>query len=85
VLPQLWFRNTWSWTAGIDKPSLVAQADGSIAAAHTSLGAYHLYAAPEHTRLFCDNDTNVERLYAVKATGYFKDAFTNMWRATTER
>jgi hypothetical protein len=75
VLPQLWFRNTWSWAAGIDKPSLVAQADGSIAAAHASLGAYHLYATPEHARLFCDNETNVERLYAVKAAGYFKDAF----------
>src|SRR6185369_831738 len=48
VLPQLWFRNTWSWAVGIDKPSLVAQADGSIAAAHASIGAYYLYAAPEH-------------------------------------
>ena len=75
VLPQLWFRNTWSWAAGSEKPSLVAQADGSIAAQHASLGAYHLYAEPQHELLFCDNETNVQRLYAVKAAGYFKDAF----------
>ena len=75
VLPQLWFRNTWSWAAGSEKPSLVAQADGSIAAQHASLGAYQLYAEPKHDLLFCDNETNVQRLYAVKAAGYFKDAF----------
>jgi hypothetical protein len=41
VLPQLWFRNTWSWAGTSEKPSLVAQADGSITAQHASLGAYH--------------------------------------------
>ena len=75
VLPQLWFRNTWSWAETSEKPSLVAQADGSIAAQHASLGAYHLYAEPEHELLFCDNETNVNRLYAANAAGYFKDAF----------
>ncbi len=75
VLPQLWFRNTWTWAAGSEKPSLFAQPDGSIAAQHASLGAYYLYAEPPHELLFCDNETNVQRLYGVKATGYFKDAF----------
>ncbi len=75
VLPQLFFRNTWSWAAGSERPSLVAQADGSIAVQRASLGAYNLYAEPEHELLFCDNETNVERLYGVKAAGYFKDAF----------
>uniref|UniRef100_Q01PD7 Mannosylglycerate hydrolase MGH1-like glycoside hydrolase domain-containing protein n=1 Tax=Solibacter usitatus (strain Ellin6076) TaxID=234267 RepID=Q01PD7_SOLUE len=75
VLPQLWFRNTWSWTAGSERPSLAAQADGSIAAQHVSLGAYHLYAEPSHELLFCDNETNAQRLYGVKAAGHFKDAF----------
>jgi hypothetical protein len=75
VLPQLWFRNTWSWAAGSERPSLSAQADGSIAAQHASLGGYHLYAEPQHELLFCDNETNVQRLYAVKASGHFKDAF----------
>src|SRR5262249_40368165 len=34
-----------------------------------------LYAEPEHELLFCDNETNVQRLYAAAAGGFFKDAF----------
>jgi Mannosylglycerate hydrolase MGH1-like glycoside hydrolase domain len=75
VLPQLWFRNTWSWEEGSARPSLAARADGSIVAQHPSLGTYYVYAEPQHQLLFCDNDTNVRRLYNVDATGYFKDAF----------
>jgi hypothetical protein len=75
VLPQLWFRNTWSWNGASAKPSLAAEGDGSIVAQHPSLGTYYLYAEPHHELLFCDNETNTRRLYAEKATGYFKDAF----------
>jgi hypothetical protein len=75
VLPQLWFRNTWSWEGSDAKPSLAAQGDGSVVAEHPSLGAYYLYAEPHHELLFCDNETNTRRLYGEKATGYFKDAF----------
>ena len=75
VLAQLWFRNTWSWAETGEKPSLVAQADGSILAQHASLGVYQLYVEPKHELLFCENETNVQRLYGVKAGGYFKDAF----------
>src|SRR5215471_5747660 len=75
VLPQLWFRNTWSWAEPSEKPSLVAQADGSILARDASLGVYQLYAEPKHELLFCDNETNKQRLYDVKTAGYFKDAF----------
>src|SRR5262249_45332981 len=39
------------------------------------LGTYYLYADPNHELLFCDNETNVRRLYAVTAAGDFKDAF----------
>src|SRR5262249_28280539 len=75
LLPQLWFRNTWSWTEPSEKPLLVAQADGSILAQHASLGVYQLYAEPKHELLFCENETNKRRLYDVETAGYFKDAF----------
>ena len=75
VLPQIWFRNTWSWNGSSAKPSLASQANGSIAATHPTLGTYYLYAEPHCDLLFCDNDTNVHRLYGVNAAGYFKDAF----------
>src|SRR5262249_48744213 len=74
VLPQLWFRNTWSWAEPSEKPLLVAQTDGSILAQHASLGVYQLYAEPKHELLFCENETNKQHLYDVKTAGYFKDA-----------
>jgi hypothetical protein len=55
VLPHLWFRNTWSWAETSEKPSLAAQADGSILAQHASLGSYSLYADVQHELLFCEN------------------------------
>ncbi|MEY2466621.1 MAG: hypothetical protein QOD03_1142, partial [Verrucomicrobiota bacterium] len=42
LLPQLWFRNTWSWNDSA-KPSLRANKDGSITAQHTKLGEFRLH------------------------------------------
>ena len=73
VLPQLWFRNTWSWNAS-PKPKI--KVDGSaLLAQHTTLGAYWLNADGSPAKLFCENETNVMRLYGLRAKGYFKDAF----------
>ena len=43
VLPQLWFRNTWSWSADAPRPGLRATADGAVSAEHPELGAYVLH------------------------------------------
>jgi hypothetical protein len=75
LLPQLWFRNTWSWKNDSHKPELYSTR-GAIVAKHPDLGEYRLYCDDEHERLFCDNETNVSRLYGQKeSAGYFKDAF----------
>ena len=42
VLPQLYFRNNWSWTPNAKKPNLRAGPDGGIIAAHGLLGDYRL-------------------------------------------
>ena len=74
VLPQLWFRNTWSWNPPAAKPEISAQ--GSvIVATHPQLGTYHLYAEGDVELLFCENETNVARLYGAASHGYYKDAF----------
>ncbi|HEY2953490.1 MAG TPA: glucosidase [Verrucomicrobiae bacterium] len=76
LLPQLWFRNTWSWKNGAKKPNLSLAEDGSIVAEHDELGEYWCYfeRAPEF--LFCENETNVRRLGGqLDSPGYFKDAF----------
>jgi Glycosyl hydrolase family 63 C-terminal domain len=76
VLPQLWFRNTWTWTGAPNKPGLSVAGPGAIAAQHPTLGAYILAADGEPALLFCDNETNAARLYGVPATNaYCKDAF----------
>jgi hypothetical protein len=76
VLPQLWFRNTWSWGYGTPKPTLCAANGSFIVARHPDLSEYHLYADGDAALLFCDNETNARRLYGQNgASGYCKDAF----------
>ncbi|HZZ30251.1 MAG TPA: glucosidase [Pirellulales bacterium] len=76
VLPQLWFRNIWSWRPEFNKPSMSRVEPGTVAADHYSLGRYHWYVDGDAELLFCDNDTNVRRLFGMHdAPGYFKDAF----------
>jgi hypothetical protein len=75
VLPQLWFRNTWSWTANSARPALGATGPRAIHARHPDLGSYVLHCDQGATLLFCDNDTNTARLFGTSAPGYFKDAF----------
>jgi len=62
VLPQLTFRNTWSWKHDQPKPSLRLDQDRVIAT-HPQLGVYHCYAEDSPQWLFTENDTNAPRLY----------------------
>ena len=77
VVPQLWFRNEWSWSPGNDKPGIVTErrADGNaLVAAHASLGTYRLYYEGEPDALFTENESNLERLYGVaNPQPYVKD------------
>jgi hypothetical protein len=73
LLPQLWFRNTWSWgRSTIARPALLA-ADGAILARHAQLGEMWLQFEGTPELLFCENETNVRRLYGVERPGPFKD------------
>jgi hypothetical protein len=74
AIPQLWFRNTWSWGSKDEvKPSMSLNELGAIAAHHHTLGDYFLYADGACDKLFCENETNVARLYGQQNTGYYKD------------
>jgi len=65
VLPQLWFRNTWSWTEGRSKPALAASNPQVIRAEGAGLGSYFLYADGQpKDLLFCDNETNTSKLWS---------------------
>ena len=75
LLPQLWFRNTWSWN-NLAKPVISLTNDDVLTATHEELGTYYLHDDGQPTMLFCDNETNVRTLYGQNdAQGFFKDAF----------
>jgi hypothetical protein len=76
ILPQLWFRNTWSWGNDAQKPSIQFRSDNSASVQHPVMGEYTFHAEGSGTFLFSENETNVRRLDGMQeATGYFKDAF----------
>ena len=82
VLPNLWFRNIWSWKPDGKTRQLCAGEDGFVIAQHHRLGEYRLYANAERgTRnaeqpewLFTENDTN-PKIFGTAKDGFFKDAF----------
>ncbi|MCG3127249.1 MAG: hypothetical protein CHACPFDD_02107 [Phycisphaerae bacterium] len=75
VLPQLWFRNTWSWDRKAPRPSLSLEA-GAVTVSHATLGTYRLYSEGDPRWLFCDNETNSRRLFGSDSeTQCAKDAF----------
>ncbi|MGC2401538.1 MAG: glucosidase [Acidobacteriaceae bacterium] len=74
VLPQLWFRNCWSWGSGSSKPGIRAEGP-ALRAEHHELGVYSLYVEDHGPLLFCDNETNGARLYGATPQGFYKDAF----------
>ena len=77
LLPQLWFRNTWSWKDGARRPQLRMSGRRTIEAQHAGLGTYHLHADGDPLELlFCDNESNPLRLWNDSTRrGYWKDAF----------
>ncbi|MGB4924142.1 MAG: glucosidase, partial [Candidatus Nitrotoga sp.] len=75
ILPQLWFRNEWVWDGQIEKPEISIFGQDAIVLQHKKLGTYYCHFDGATELLFCDNETNVQRLYGTENKGYFKDAF----------
>ena len=64
VLPTAWYRNTWSWgDPGEAKPHLRMGGASTVVTDHPFLGELELAAQGDATVLFCDNETNTERLF----------------------
>ena len=83
VLPTAWFRNTWSWGDDEPRPALRASGDRSVTIDHPFLGTLELIAAAgpdgaDPQLLFCENETNLARLYgADPVTPYPKDGIND--------
>ncbi len=77
VVPQLWFRNQWSWSPGGPHGSIAPapNAPGAYLAKHPEIGEYRLYAESEPLALFTENETNMEAVFGARsAQPYVKDA-----------
>ena len=90
LIPQLWFRNTWSWMSDSVPAPHISIADGRIVAddsdarplagllASSRIGA-HVFDVPKDARvLFTDNETNAPRVFGPQfpsCSRYTKDAF----------
>ena len=77
VLPQAWFRNTWSWGYHSYKPDMFKDSKGVIRLHHEHLGAFYLYGEGQSDLLFCENETNTQRLYGCHTEGTFKDGIND--------
>ncbi len=82
LLPTLWFRNTWSWGDDVPRPELHGvndEAGLSVArASHPDLGDWRFRADGSAELLFCENETNNERLFgAPNASPFVKDGISD--------
>jgi hypothetical protein len=76
VLPTLWYRNTWSWGDGEQKPVLGQVDRDRIHASHPQLGEHTLQCEGAAELLFTENESNAGRLWGQpNPSPYVKDAF----------
>lgn len=80
LLPQIWFRNLWSFGLMEQKPKMgnlsVQQGYGLVDLHHPELGEYcYYFETPQHT-LFTENESNNEKLWGTEnASPFVKDLF----------
>src|SRR3954466_11918847 len=77
VLPQLWARNTWSWTADAPRPLLRATGGGVVEAEHPEAPPMRFLPLQPAELLFCENETNPRRLLGADVPGHFKDGIND--------
>lgn len=79
ILPTLWYRNNWKWGYNEYKPNLKAAQNGVIDIEHDSISIKKFYSRNTGAEsLFCDNETNNEKLYrAPKSKGFYKDGIND--------
>jgi hypothetical protein len=91
VLPHLWYRNIWSWSAGAERPVIRAIGPGAATTEHPDLGPRWWYVQTTDGRpadlQFTENDTNTERLFqSPNPSPYVKDGINDaVVQGSTER
>ena len=76
VLPQLWFRNTWSWGRSREPKPYLEASNGGIIADHPTLGRFFFELQQPAPLLFTENETDTERIFGWQGDNrFYKDAF----------
>ena len=76
LLPTVWFRNTWGDRDG-SRPCIRGLGPGAATVTHEALGEWALRVDEEASGLFCDNESNLARLYGQASPLYPKDAIND--------
>lgn len=77
VLPHIWFRNWWNHNSRFTKPEIIAVSDDCLQTSSARNGNFYLYHQGGE-QLFCDNETNNQRMYnRANDTPFVKDGINN--------
>ena len=77
VLPQVWFRNFWKHNNRHPRPNMESVSKNTIVSKSSRNGEYYFYHN-EGKQLFCENETNNERIYnSPNESDYVKDGINN--------
>lgn len=72
LLPHLWFRNTWSWGLSSPKPNIKGNTQSSdLQLSEHELGDYVFSYEGKPGLLFCENETNHQRLFGFPSLAQF--------------
>jgi hypothetical protein len=81
LLPTIWFRNTWSWKNGAERPQVSkgpnGRPDTELILDHPELGRRYLYCQNKPAVLFTENATNNRRLYDAPGPVFCKDGIND--------
>jgi hypothetical protein len=82
LLPTLWFRNVWFTDGAAQRPLLRARAGSgaqqAVSASDPELGEYVMVCDGDCKLLFCENETNTQRLFGMpNGTPYVKDGIND--------
>ena len=74
VIPHLWFRNFWKHNLKYDRPTIKVRHEGCVESHSRRNGTWYMYYGDGGKILFCENESNNERIYNFKSeTPYVKD------------
>lgn len=78
ILPQAVFRNLWSWSDDYARPDMREESAGEVSGDHDLLGSFALRFETPDRLAFCDNDTNIPKVFGSGArTGFYKDGIND--------